>query len=326
MKFMCPKHHGDSLHVYHTNAYCFGKCGSMDNIDLVRAVHGCDFNSAVRWLHEKFPETCEKCYQPGPEPERRSVDVELQRDVFERLVQCTELTRTGRRYIATRGLDPDRAERTAGLRSVDADYWQRLRAELDHQFGASSLQTAGLGGLGRFNSHTAWPVPVDVLVIPYWDLNGRLLTCRFRCITDGNVGHKYHSYPGTGVPTLPFGANLTLPKCDERIVHVTEGELDAWTLISEYDEMAVGAPGAQVVSSSWFTHLVRCAGVVIWCDGDEAGSAFGDRVDEALLKALGRAWWRSRHVARETLPNGLDVNALHCSDGDELGKRLGAWS
>lgn len=326
LKFVCPKHHGGSLHVYESNAVCYGGCGSMDNIDLVRAVHDCDYSTAVRWLHDQFPETCQTGYQPAPTRTRRPVDVELQRKVFTHLIERTELTGTGRRYLQARGLDPDRAERTGGFRSVDADSWWGLRDDLDRRFGASDVVGAGLGGLGRFTNKTAWPVPVDVLVIPYWDLNGRLLTCRFRCITDGNLGHKYHGYPGTGVPSLPFGANLTLTRCDGRMVHVTEGELDAWTLISEYDQLAIGAPGAQVVSSSWFTPLVRCAGVVIWCDGDKAGSAFGNRVDEALVKALGRAWWRSRCVARETLPDGLDVNALHCSDGEELGLRLGSWS
>jgi hypothetical protein len=326
MKYECPKHHGGSLHVYATNAYCYGGCGSMDNIDLVRAVHGCDYSTAVRWLHDEFPETCQVGYQPATKPARLAVDVELQRKVFERLVERTELTGTGRRYLHSRGLDPDRAARTGGFRSVDAHSWWGLRDDLDRRFGSSDVVGAGLGGLGRFTNKTAWPVPVDVLVIPYVGLDARLITCRFRCISDGDFGRKYHSYPGTGVPALPFGANLTVPECSGRIVHVCEGELDAWTLMSEYDQLAIGAPGAQVVSSSWFKHLVRCAGVVIWCDGDEAGSAFGDRVDEALLKGVGRTWWRSRRVTRETLPHGFDVNALHCSDSAALGNRIGRRS
>lgn len=55
-KACCPKHNEKtpSLHYYKksNSAYCFGCSESFDSIELYRAVHGCDFKTAVNELNK----------------------------------------------------------------------------------------------------------------------------------------------------------------------------------------------------------------------------------------------------------------------------------
>ncbi|MFC1639618.1 hypothetical protein ACFL3B_02510 [Gemmatimonadota bacterium] len=229
-KFRCPKHGGTSLHVYPDRAMCYGGCRTMDNIDLVREVFGLDFRSAVKWLEEHFLQsvTQARVMSNRAVPLKPGIDLDLQQEVIGTLTGILELTPKGGRYLASRGLDPACMRDQWDITSIDREDWERVRKFLRSAFTHAELMQCGMQAFGRFGG-----APVDVVVLPWFSANHELSTIRLRR-TSGASGPKYLSMKRCSTPRDPFGAEYVYCQAPGRVVHVTEGELDALTLASEW--------------------------------------------------------------------------------------------
>lgn len=309
LKYKCPRHGGFSLHVYDYNAMCYGGCKSFDNIDLVRTARDVGFGQALDWLRQHFP-----CIQGGAVPPlvsaRPRVDHMLQARIMSELLSRLKLTPAGKEYIAGRSLDPEKAATTAQLRSVDAAHWDQVRLMLRRYHSEEALGRAGLRGWGYFSQQTAWKQPLDVLLIPIFDRLGSLLTVRMRRTCEAE-GPKYTALKGAAAPTDLYGAQWVYPNVFGGFLHITEGELDAWTLYSAYGELALGAYGAgQPLPRGWAKDLQGVDRIAIWGDGDPAGRSFANNVWLELTKAMPLAWVEHR-VTKVRVPEGHDVSSLH---------------
>ncbi len=153
------------------------------------------------------------------------------------------------------------------------------------------------------------------LAIPFLGPKGNVYDIRYRCLADHDCHEaKCPKYLGDpGVQTRLW--NTAALAANTRTVLVTEGELDAATLVA-CNLPAVGVPGA----NGWREHyprvLAKYEQVVVVGDGDKAGRDFASRVVKTM-----------RSVARAVIISGEDgandVNDFYVRHGkDELLKLL----
>ena len=203
-----------------------------------------------------------------------------------------------RRWLAFRGLDPDRL-RAKGWRSLTPGDNTRLKYLL-----------LEYGFRWRESGPPRWPPgtggPYEALFIPCRGPDGKIAGARFRTsrtwqdwrTENGRKGPKVVGLPSC--PAVVYGADSFWPGC--RVVHVCEGETDSESLIEAGAAApVVGLPGATVwrpLVPLLTRHRVSIQRVVIWFDGDEAGQAAAAR----LAKRLDTAVWTAQ------LPAGKDVN------------------
>lgn len=144
------------------------------------------------------------------------------------------------------------------------------------------------------------------LCIPYVTQRG-VVNFTFRCLRPHDCKEadcrKYDAPPGdrnlynvTAIDQAEMAGSQT--------IHVCEGELDALTL-TMCGLPAVGVPGADNWKKHWPICLGDFAEIFVWADGDQAGRAFGFKLE----KELG-----ARRVA---LPRGKDVNSVYTDGGAE---------
>lgn len=170
--------------------------------------------------------------------------------------------------------------------------------------GAETVGTAMLGvvGEGCLPEHERF---LGMLCIPYFDKFERVIGVRFRRLDNGKPKYNQPS----GRPTLlyrPWSVE------NQTVAHVTEGELDALSLVEAGFSGVVGVPGA-TNWKDWYPVLFEPVDTVfVWGDGDEAGSLFAGRVVESLPG-------KARVVG---VPSGMDVNALLVDRGVEGLKEL----
>lgn len=145
---------------------------------------------------------------------------------------------------------------------------------------------------------------LDRLVIPSLGWDGLPYALKFRCMQD-------HDCREAGCPKY-LGLSQGTRLFNIRAIHeagemlcVTEGEIDAITL-EQCGYHAVGVPGA----TNWKAHHPRMlAGfdtVLVFGDGDNAGTEFAKRVCDSLATATSIR-----------LPEGEDINSIYVSGGKE---------
>jgi hypothetical protein len=224
------------------------------------------------------------------------------------------LSEAGRRYLDSRGLDPD-ASGWYGFRSLEGRQdWRRLGAELSRLYAEAELMAAAWW-ISKDNGPPQYAPPFGggfpALVIPYWTLGGKLSGLRFRRLDAADKKDRYRDLTGLQ-PSVPFG---TYPALEGEglktrpVVHVVEGELNAWTLHLR-NELAIGLPGAgRPWLKKWSVWLQRAGLIVLWFDEDDAGRKGYRAAVDALADAHGRTWVRET-VRRIRLPAGMDTNAL----------------
>lgn len=135
------------------------------------------------------------------------------------------------------------------------------------------------------------------LAIPYLTQAG-VVDLRFRALTD--AGPKYMSREGSTAHLYNVGALWR----DSRTLAVCEGELDAITMDFLVGVPAVGVPGATQWKDRWARLMADYDRVLVMCDGDDAGHAFGRAVTKQVDEAV------AIH-----LPEGHDVNSLYLQGG-----------
>jgi hypothetical protein len=222
------------------------------------------------------------------------------------------LSEAGRRYLASRGLDPE-ASGFYGFRSLEGPKdWQRLGSELSERHSLEELKPAAWWGSragepARFSPPFGGSFPA--LVIPYWTFGSKLSGLRFRRLDATEKKDRYRDLTGLQ-PTEPFGTYPVLDGLRSGLtVHIVEGELNAWTLILR-NQMAVGLPGAGRPWRKRWPRWFQSAGlVVLWFDNDAAGEAGHQTATDAFADAHGRTWVKEK-VRRMPLPTGKDTNAL----------------
>lgn len=327
-KWACPVCNGsDPLHAYPEPGrgfYCWGGCGgkAYSVIDLAAAALNVEPAEACQQLAswagiiavDAPPAVQRRRRAPRPSrpafgPPGRSQAVEsppapspealrARGEVYQAFLHYGRLTERGAGYLAGRGLDPEAAG-GYGFRSLDGPgSWREVAQQLARFYSLSDLAAAGLHPLpfaGR----------APALLIPYWGFGCRLDAIRFRNLGEG--GAKYLTLAGNP-PSVPFQARdlATLEEGGE--LHVTEGELDAWTLRA-VGLRAIGLPGTGFVwRRAWNAHVRRAGRLVLWPDPDEPGDRAAGRFAATLQAAFGRAWLEAhgRRVDLET-----DVNEVH---------------
>ncbi len=301
--FPCPVcDSSDALRFYPKQNWfhCFSHGGRpLTTIDFVMAVRGCSNADACRWLAGQFgiayedgrPAPAQPQLPPVPRPRRTTTQEDnlaaLARliapvephEVYARLHARLRLSPAGAAYLAARGLHPAHAD-AYGFRSLDGpEDWHAVRdvlAQLRPEERAASGFPADEGRL-------VLPLGArsPLLLIPFWR-RGALVGLRFRNLDPG-AGQKHEAAGKRKVripkylslrdapPAWPFMAD----GLRARVVHVVEGELNAWTLaLPSYrmpDTGACGIQGAAVWRPVWTSALRAADYVVLWYDADRAG-------------------------------------------------------
>lgn len=147
------------------------------------------------------------------------------------------------------------------------------------------------------------------LCIPYFDRRG-VCALQFRCLWNHN-----HKERGCAKYLFPYKQSVTLFNLPallsiERVIHLTEGALDAVVLTEALGMPVVGVPGADAWQSHWPAHFRGFDQIVLWADGDEAGGKMADR------------WQREVGAEVIRLPEGQDVNSYYLEFGGEALKSL----
>ena len=242
-------------------------------------------------------------------------------EVYREVLASLTLTDRGAGYLRSRKLEPE-AARAYGFRSVDsAEQWEALRVALEASFLPCELEHAGLWFHREGEEAARFQAPyrggVPVLVLPYW-LRGAPAALRFRRL-DGRDNVKYLGLPGVPM-AAPFNAPA-LVRCKGAEIHVTEGELDAWTATSVRGWRAVGLPGVSATDEMLHA-LAQAVGnasrVLAYFDNEppkkpgelSPGEKGWRRFRDALQAVHGAEWIRSRLIRCE-LDGAKDLGELH---------------
>lgn len=242
--------------------------------------------------------------------------------VYAAVLAHLELGDSGWSYLTARALDPVPAA-AYGFRSIDsAGDWSKLFRHLTGEFSPPELLHAGFmrrDDEGKLQPALPWKGREPALVIPYL-LRGECRTLRFRGIRpDLPKGARYMSLSGPPA-ALPFNADV-LRACAGEQVHITEGEIDAWTVHQVKGWRVVGLPGASTSEDLLvlLAKSVEKAGSVrAWFDSEppkegeqlSAGDRGFNRLRDVLQLAHGVRWIEDR-FRRCRVHGAKDVNELH---------------
>ena len=342
-KFACLEcSSSDALHAYDGGGLKCFSCGKRwSNVDAVAVALRLEPPEACRTLAHAFgiylpedaaptsppsrtkPPSRKPLPKPHSGPELTEGASRVHRVTLDLLAGgkkgAEALSPAGRLYLEERKLDPD-ASGWFGFRSLEGRrWWERLGERLAEEFSVVDLLASGWW-TEKPGEEPVYSPPFGgrfpALVLPYWAMGGEVAGCRFRRLDAEAKGDRYRDLSGRQ-PAIPFNAQaLHALKEPGAVLHLVEGELNAWTLHLR-NAVAVGLPGAgRPWGVEWPVLFRRAERVVLWFDSDDAGERGVTRAADALAGTLGASWVRDR-VRRERLPPGQDVNDLERSG--ELG-------
>jgi hypothetical protein len=236
--------------------------------------------------------------------------------IYRAILDALNLTADGAAYLRTRGLDADEA-RVYGFRSIDGRHqWADLGEQLGGEFMVAEMEAANLYRVWNA-APPAWSPPWDgkrpALLMPYW-LDGEVVAIQLRDMTPGGEKEqRYRALIPTGAPRPPFNADA-IARCAGGVLHVAEGELNAFTLM-QAGVQAVGLKAA-VWPDEWTARVREVRRLVVWFDLDAGSITKGLNLADMLQAAHGSTWLKER-TRQVELPvaNGknLDANDLHLS-------------
>lgn len=234
--------------------------------------------------------------------------------VYTATIGALTLTERGLAYLASRGLGFRAALTASGFRSIDGlDGWLALKAELLRQGLALEQIRNALTprrvdpAPGASERHPLpWGGKAAVLVMPYrW--RGQVVALRFRKLEARGKGDRYRDLGGSRSP-LPYNADA-LDDVAGQVLHVCEGELDAWTLAGcESTLRVIGIPGVGQLPGGPDAPWLRLAGtarrILCWHDpdpvhpktGKSAGAEGAARLKAALQSA--NSWTAAEAMRR----------------------------
>lgn len=149
------------------------------------------------------------------------------------------------------------------------------------------------------------------LAIPYIDALG-VYGLKFRCTVHADCKSeqctKYLALPGQEVGVYNVIASDSLGDT----IHVSEGELDCLILTQVFpDSPVVGIPGAQLWKPHHAFHFSGFERVLLWMDGDKAGTDLGNRIRHDV---------RTAEIV--SIPKGKDVTDLYLDHGAEVLRQM----
>lgn len=143
----------------------------------------------------------------------------------------------------------------------------------------SIARTAGIGFVPE-DVPPQWGKYARMLSIPYFTVDGEVVSIRFRTIDPEDERPKYLQPPGSDITIYNMPA-LTRPSSS---IIITEGELDCLTLEAQ-GYTAIGIPGA----NAWKRHYARALdgfpSVIAWGDPDDAGKKFNEEILSSIRRA-----------------------------------------
>lgn len=144
---------------------------------------------------------------------------------------------------------------------------------------AGVAERAGLGFVPG-DADPEWDRYIGMLSIPYFTVDGEVVSIRFRTIDPEDERPKYLQPPGSDITIYNMPA-LTRPSSS---IIITEGELDCLTLEAQ-GYTAIGIPGA----NAWKRHYARALdgfpSVIAWGDPDDAGKKFNEEILSSIRRA-----------------------------------------
>lgn len=260
--------------------------------------------------------------------------------VYGAILDAVTLTADGAAYLRGRGIDPDAAS-DYGFRSIDgAREWAALGDALAGDFHAGELEAASLyretensgensdatakvDGSSRPESRkvgesagSVWAPPWGgyrpALLMPY-RVAGQVVAIQCRDLTvGGDKKLRYRALIPYGAHRPPFNADA-IADCTGDVLHVVEGELNAFTLM-QAGARAVGLKAA-VWPPEWTARVRDVRRLVVWFDLDKGSERKAATLGGLLQASHGAAWvaQRTRRVPLPLGPDGrnLDANDLH---------------
>lgn len=340
----------DGLHAYRGDGrgfYCF-VCGTaFSNVDAALHRLGVDHATACAHLAGHFGLSADAPlpYRPPPASRKTATQTAVTYPALDRLradgvvpqmptavyaavLEALTLTPNGAAYLRGRGIDPDSAS-DYGFRSIDgAREWAALGEQLGATFVDAELEAANLyrvpenhganhgGKSGEKSGAAVWLPPWSgqrpALLMPY-RVAGEVVAIQLRDLTPGGDKKvRYRALIPTGAPRPPFNADA-VTDCAGDVLHVTEGELNAFTLMQS-GARAVGLKAA-VWPDEWTARVRDVRRLVVWFDLDRGSEKKADTLGGMLQSAFGVPWLLDR-TRRVPLPAGddgknLDANDLH---------------
>ena len=217
-KALCPFHQDrhPSLHFdIKRNRYkCFSCGASGDVIDLVMRYMNVSFKEAVEWMTNGSVQFEPKLQQTSYDKEKK-VDVSVDTDYLNTLIKNPVINAEAAHFLYDeRKIDP-RVVRWCGLTSIDRPMpcWRWGKAFYD----------------------------APSLLIPYRDVDGKLLTVQGRYMGDGGGLPRFRFPRGSHVGMYNKPVIRRLKSGDE--LWITEGPSDCWAMLSA-GHKAVAIPSA----------------------------------------------------------------------------------
>lgn len=275
---LCP-HHADrkpSLHVDRRRnlVKCFA-CGygPADTIGITQEVLGVGFREATRWLAQEYGviiDESRKTHADTPVKPQRTHEID--REWMESLLKQPVLCEEARQFLEERKIDM-RVVSWLGLTSI------------------TSPTPSWRYGRPFFHAPS--------LLIPYRDVEGRLITVQGRTLTQASSIPRFQ-FPRGGKPTI---YNLPILKwvCQDDELWIAEGPSDCWAMLSD-GHKAVAIPSATLLNEADIKVLnealpERCC-LVACPDHDEAG----ERLFHELVRMANDL---RRPIRRFDLPEGI---------------------
>ena len=266
---------------------CFS-CGKKgDVISLVMEHEGCGFKEACQWLAAHFD-----IYLPGNSvydevrrehtpPVLRVTSPELGEEpmidnrVLEWIVSRAGLSEAAKRFLfEERKYKPEVVE---SLRIGSVTDGKKLCRLLIEEFGEERCLESGVVRKGKYGCYLFFHTPC--LLIPYYDMDGKLVTVQSRYLRCQNADIDNQTATGKKVPRFQFLEgeasvmyNMPVLKTMKRheTLYIAEGVTDCIGLLSA-GHKAVAIPGASAFKPK-DAELLRDFSLYMFPDRDAAGS------------------------------------------------------
>ncbi|EHJ48858.1 zinc finger, CHC2-family protein [Solidesulfovibrio carbinoliphilus subsp. oakridgensis] len=285
--------------------HCFG-CGlGGNNIDLVEKSLRCTFKQSLQWFATNFGinifnfrKTHDKLYnrqkvavRQGIKKATAEVDTyKADLELYEWIIKKLELSPEGENYLRERGL---KEETISYFKLCDIVSPNKLFMEAVKAWGLERLHKAGLTRINRNKTHSFiwWG---HNIIIPFMS-NGHVTYIQARRLEQG--GPKYINISNIQKPM--FNLDILRKLKPGSRVYICEGVFDCivgW----QFKLNTVGILGVGSFKDEW-VDLFANFNIVIIPDADEAGEAFGLKVQKVFAKM-------AKVIQIVKLPNGSDLN------------------
>jgi hypothetical protein len=323
----------DALDIRHGKpSKCFSCGRSFSNVDLAMHAWGVEKEDACQRLADQFgvitptplassprrPIAYRRPAAPTP-ASRQKPDVEppalarlrdegiipqLPPVVYAAILEALTLTADGTTYLRSRGLEREAAI-DYGFRSIDGEReWTALGEALRSTFRPDPASASARWA-------PPWGGRAPALVLPF-RVRADVVGLQLRDMRVGVQKDKYRTLMPAGATLPPFNADALLA-CAGEVLHVAEGELNAFTLMSA-GAIAVGLKSA-IWPEAWTPALEHVRRLVVWFDFDQASDPKAVSFASTLQARFGSTWLQER-TRRVPLPlsaagKNLDANDLH---------------